>query len=90
MALRDKTPTATCQPAALRWTPPEMMTMKETMAQSSTTTPNDVRKPTVRHMLQNEGSFVQSLDLGNETQVPVTAEQRVWRPYEYWRSPLGL
>jgi hypothetical protein len=62
----------------------------EVIAQSSTTTPNDVRKPTVRHMLQNDGSFVQSLVRGKGTQVPVTAEQRLWRPYEYSRSPLGL
>lgn len=80
MALKESTPTATCHPAALRCTPPEMMTMKETSAQSSTTTPKDVKKPTVRHMLQKDGSFAQSLDLGNGTQVPVTAEQRVCRP----------
>ena len=90
IALKDRTPTATCQPAALRCTPPEMMTMKETMAHSSTTTPNEVKKPTVLHMLQKEGSLVQSVDLGKGTQVPVTAEQRLWRPYEYSRSPLGL
>ena len=90
MALKESTPTATCQPAALRCTPPEMMTMKDTMAHSSTTTPKDVRKPTVLHILQKDGSFVQSLILGKGTQVPVTAEQRLCRPYEYSRSPLGL
>jgi len=90
MALKERTPTATCQPAARRWTPPEMMTMKETMAHSSTTTPKEVRKPTVRHMLQKDGSFAQSLILGKGTQVPVTAEQRLWRPYEYSRLPSGL
>lgn len=67
-----------------------MMTIKDTMAQSSTTTPKEVRKPTVRHMLQKDGSFVQSLILGKGTQVPVTAEQRLWRPYEYSRLPSGL
>jgi hypothetical protein len=66
-----------------------MMTTKDTKAQSSTTTPKLVRKPTVRHILQKLGSFVQSLMRGKGTQVPVTAEQRECRPYEYSRWPVG-
>jgi hypothetical protein len=64
-----------------------MMTTKDTKAQSSTTTPKLVRKPTVRHILQKPGSFVQSLMRGKGTQVP--AEQRECRPYEYSRWPVG-
>jgi hypothetical protein len=63
------------------------MTTKETRVQSSMTTAKEIKKPTVRHMLQKDGSLVQSLVLGNGTQVPSTTEQRLWRPYEYLRSP---
>ena len=79
-ALNASTPAATCQPAALLCTPPAMITTKETSVHSSTTTPNEMRKPTVRHILQKDGSLVQSLVRGKGTQVPVTAEQRLWRP----------
>lgn len=77
VALKAKTPTATCHPAALRWTPPAMIIMRDTIVHNSTTTPNEIRNPTVLHILQNEGSFVQSLIRGKGTQEPVTAEQRL-------------
>lgn len=89
-ALNSSTPDATCQPATRLCTPPPIMTTKDTSVHSSTTTANEMRKPTVRHMLQKEGSLVQSLVLGKGTQVPVTAEQRLWRPYEYSRSPFYM
>jgi hypothetical protein len=88
-ALKDSTPTATIHPCARLCTPPLMITTKDTRAQSSTTTPKLVRKPTVRHILQKLGSFVQSLMRGKGTHVPVTAEQRECRPYEYSRWPEG-
>lgn len=64
-----------------------MITMKETSVHSSTTTEKEIRKPTVRHMLQKDGSFAQSLARGKGSQVSVMAEQRLWRPYEYCRLP---
>jgi hypothetical protein len=86
-ALKSNTPDATCQPAVRLWTPPPTMTTKETRVHSSMTTAKEMRKPTVRHMLQKDGSFSQSLVRGKGTQVPEIAEQRLWRPYEYLRSP---
>jgi hypothetical protein len=57
-----------------------MMTTKLTSVHSSTTTPKLIRKPTVRHMLQNEASLSQSVVRGKGTQWPVLAEQRECRP----------
>ena len=54
-----------------------MMMTRDTIVHSSMTTPNETRKPTVLHMLQNEGSLAQSLMRGKGRQVPVTAEQRL-------------
>lgn len=54
-----------------------MMTTNETSVHSSVTTAKEIKKPTVRHMLQKDGSLLQSLSLGKGTQVPVTAEQRL-------------
>ena len=64
-----------------------MMTTKETRVHSSMTTPKVMRKPTVRHMLQKDESLTQSVVRGKGTHSPVTAEQRLWRPYEYSREP---
>ena len=63
------------------------MTTKDTSVQSSMTTAKEIKKPTVRHILQKEGSFSQSDVLGKGTQVPSTAEQREWRPYDHSRLP---
>lgn len=52
-------------PAALRCTPPEMMTMKETSVHSSTATSKEMKKPTVLHMLQKVSSVRQYCLLGN-------------------------
>lgn len=79
-ALKTRTPDATCQPAARLCTPPPTMTMKETRVQSSMTTAKEIKKPTVRHILQKDGSLTQSDSLGNGTQVLSSAEQRLWRP----------
>jgi hypothetical protein len=87
-APNNSTPAATCHPATLRCTPPAIMTMNETSVHSSTTTEKEIRKPTVRHMLQKDGSFAQSLACGKGSQVFVMAEQRLWSPYEYCRLPL--
>jgi hypothetical protein len=54
-----------------------MMTMNETSVHSSTMTDSEIRKPTVRHMLQKDGSLAQSLVLGKGVQLPVTVEQRL-------------
>jgi hypothetical protein len=74
------------QPATLRWTPPAITTAKETSVQSSRTTSKEMRKPTVRHMLQKYLSLVHVSSFGNGVQVPVTLEQRLWRPMEILRS----
>jgi hypothetical protein len=86
-ALVSSTPVATCHPAARRCTPPPTITTKDTSVHSSMTTAKEMRKPTVRHMLQKDGSFVQSDVRGKGTHLPVTAEQRLWSPYEYSRLP---
>ena len=76
-------PHTTFQPVARRWTPPRMMTTKETSVHSSSTTAKDMKKPTVRHMLQKAHlSPTQSCARGTRTHVPVTVEQRRERPYE--------
>ncbi|KAL8690048.1 MAG: hypothetical protein Q9218_004417 [Villophora microphyllina] len=46
----------------------------------SITTPNDMRKPTERHMEQKYRSPWQSLACGKYSQVWVREEQRRWRP----------
>jgi hypothetical protein len=86
-ALKMSKATATIQPCERRWTPPAMMTTNETRVHSSMTTAKVMRKPTVRHMLQKDESLTQSVVRGKGTHSPVTAEQRLWRPYEYWREP---
>jgi hypothetical protein len=86
-ALKSSTPDTTCHPAALLCTPPPTMTAKETSVQSSATTAKEIKKPTVRHMLQKAGCLPHSDVLGKGSQAPVSAEQRVWRPYENLRSP---
>lgn len=75
-ALNSNTEDTMPHPCTLRCTPPAKMTMNETSVHNSTTTPNEVRKPTVRHMLQKDASFVQSLSRGKGMHVPVSAEQR--------------
>jgi hypothetical protein len=91
MAANTSTPDATCQPAARLCTPPPTMTTKETSVHSSVTTAKEMRKPTVRHMLQKEASLSQSLSRGKGSQtvwpLPSFSEQRLCRPYEILRSP---
>lgn len=42
-----------------------MMTMKDTSVHSSTATSKEMKKPTVRHMLQKLSSVLQNCLLGN-------------------------
>jgi hypothetical protein len=79
-------PEMTLQPATLRCTPPAITTAKETSVQSSRTTSKEMRKPTVLHMLQKYLSLEHVSSFGNGVQVPVTLEQRLWRPMETLRS----
>lgn len=51
--------------------------MKDTSVHSSTTTPKDIKKPTVRHILQKDESLSQSDLRGKGTHVPSTVLQRL-------------
>jgi len=82
MPLNSSTEQTIFHPVLLRCTPPAIITMKETRAQSSATTSREIKKPTVFHMLQKYGSFRQSSVRGNGTHLPVRVEQRLWSPME--------
>lgn len=75
----------TFHPVLRLCTPPAIITIDETMAQSSMTMSNDMRKLTVRHMLQKYSSFMQSVCSGKGVHLPVMVEQRLCRPMEYSR-----
>lgn len=60
-------PLTICHPAALRCTPPAMITTKETSVHSSMTTSNEMKKPTVLHILQKVSSVRHCSLLGKAT-----------------------
>jgi hypothetical protein len=67
MAPKVNTEVMTFQPSLLLCTPPDIMTMKDTRAQSSTMTEKEIRKPVVLHMWQKLClPAAQSEDFGKE------------------------